>query len=158
MGGCFSRADLQLLSLRHFDETAAHSAFAVAFRFSGAVNFRIYFAVKWKLWVISLFKLIFRLAGYSLLAGALLAMIADGSKSIAQSKLILVPLGQFWFEHAPESLGLAQAAVQRHVNPFLWDPVIQTILTWPIWSVLIPLGLIFLWLGAKRRKRRDAFA
>lgn len=108
--------------------------------------------------MIVLLKLIFRLAGYLLLAGALLALVADGSKSIARSELVLMPLGQFWFDHAPEALKLVQAVIQRHVSPFLWDPVLQTLLTWPIWAVLLPLGMILLWLGTRGRKRRDVYA
>ena len=100
-----------------------------------------------------LLRLLFRLGGYVMLACALVAIIADASKSIARSELVLLPLGQLWFDHAPVSLSLAQAAIQRHVSPFLWDPVIQTLLTWPIWGVLGPLGLILLWLGTRGGRR-----
>lgn len=102
-----------------------------------------------------LVRLLFRLTGYVMLACALVAIIADASKSIAGSELVLLPLGQLWFDQSPETLNMAQAAIQRHISPFLWDPVLQTLLTWPIWGVLGPLGLIFLWLGT-RRTRRDA--
>eukprot|EP00873_Tetraselmis_striata_P026105 jgi/Tetstr1/446369/TSEL_033911.t1 len=53
---------------------------------------------------------------------ALVALVIDGTKTIAASAWVATPLGQYWFDFAPASLNTAQAAVQRHVSPFLWDP------------------------------------
>ncbi|WP_269583940.1 hypothetical protein [Roseibium sp. Sym1] len=103
-------------------------------------------------------KFIFRVLGYGLLAVAIIAGISDASSSIALSRVHLAPLGQVWFDLSPESLNLAQAVVQRYLHPGLWDPAIQTMLTWPVWAVFAPLGLVFLWLGAKRRRQRVQFA
>jgi hypothetical protein len=103
-------------------------------------------------------KFIFRVLGYGLLAVAIIAGISDASSSIALSQVHLAPLGQVWFDLSPESLNLAQAVVQRYLHPGLWDPAIQTMLTWPVWAVFAPLGLVFLWLGAKRRRQRVQFA
>ncbi|GAA0779965.1 hypothetical protein GCM10009077_24220 [Roseibium denhamense] len=69
-----------------------------------------------------------------------------------------MPLGQVWFTHSPDTLNLVQAAIQRHVHPGLWDPGIQTVLTWPVWAVFAPLGLLLLWMGAKRSRQRPSFA
>ncbi|MTI42500.1 hypothetical protein E1178_02645 [Roseibium hamelinense] len=98
------------------------------------------------------------MVGLMLLGIAVVALIADGSRSIAENSLTVVPLGQAWFTYSPDTLNIAQAAIQRHVNPYLWDPVIQTVLTWPVWAVAAPLGLIFLALGARRQKRKSALA
>jgi len=103
--------------------------------------------------MIRLLKFLMRLIGLVFLAIALVAAISDGSKSIAQSGYVATPIGQIWFEVSPESLNTAQAAIQRHVLPFLWDPIVQTVLTWPVWSVALPLGLFLLWLGSRRRRR-----
>jgi hypothetical protein len=107
--------------------------------------------------VFAFLKFILRLVGHVFLACALVALVADGSRSIARSEISFQPLGQFWFDLSPETLNLAQAAIQRHISPFLWDPVVQTLLTWPIWAVLFPLGLLLLWLGARRRREQPAF-
>lgn len=101
-----------------------------------------------------MFRLILRLIGLWLVAVALVALVIDGTSSIAASAWSATPLGKYWFDFAPESLGLAQAAIQRHVNPFLWDPVIQTLLAQPAWVVIGPLGFLFLWLGELGRRRR----
>ena len=65
--------------------------------------------------------------------------------------------GQFWFEHSPTSLQVAEAVFSRYVDPcglfvgigcepFLWHPLIATTLGWPatlmfIFLMLISLGL-----------------
>lgn len=106
----------------------------------------------------SIVKFLFRILGYGLLAVAIIAGISDASSSIALSEIHLAPLGQVWFDLAPETLNLAQAVVQRYLHPALWDPAIQTALTWPVWAVFAPLGLLFLWLGAKRRRQLVQYA
>ena len=106
----------------------------------------------------SVLKFIFRLLGYGFLAVAIIAGIADASSSIALSKIHLAPLGQVWFDLSPETLNLAQAMVQRYVHPALWDPVIQTALSWPVWAVFAPLGLVLLFIGSKRRRQRVQYA
>lgn len=108
--------------------------------------------------MISILKFVFRGLGAVLMALAIIAGIADASRSIAESKIILMPLGQVWFEVSPETLNLSQAVVQRYVHPAVWDPVLQTVLTWPAWGVFAGLGLAFMWLGSRRRKNRFSYA
>lgn len=56
-------------------------------------------------------------------------------------------LGAWWFALHPSSLQLAQPAIERHVWPFLWDPVMLSLLTAPAgalglggWAALWVLG------------------
>lgn len=46
--------------------------------------------------MVAFIRFIFRLAGCSLLAAAMVAAIADGSKSIARSEISFLPLGSLW--------------------------------------------------------------
>ncbi len=108
--------------------------------------------------MISVLKFLFRVLGYGCLAVAIIAGISDASSSIAQSRISLAPLGQVWFDLAPDTLNLTQAVVQRYVHPGLWDPGIQTVLTWPVWVVFSAIGLLLLWLGAKRRRQKVQYA
>ena len=62
-------------------------------------------------------------------------------------------LGEQWFRLHRESLGLLQAGTQRHIAPWLWDPVFQTILLCPGWLVFGVFGLVLRHLF--RRKRKD---
>ena len=78
--------------------------------------------------------------------------------------------GQFWFEHSPTSLQVAEAILSRYVDPcglfigigcepFLWHPLIATTLGWPAALMFIFLMLTFLGLArviAGRSLRRTA--
>jgi hypothetical protein len=97
-----------------------------------------------------MFRFLARLTGLWFVAMALVAFVIDGTKTIAASAWVATPLGQYWFDFAPASLNTAQAAVQRHVSPFLWDPVIQTLLTAPVWASFAPLGFLLMWMGERR--------
>jgi hypothetical protein len=58
----------------------------------------------------------------------------------------MIALGEMWFKIHPSSLNGAQAGIQRYVAPWLWEPVITTLLLWPGYLVFgIPgvLGTIF---------------
>ena len=64
-------------------------------------------------------------------------------------------LGRLWFQLDRASLNLAQAAIQRHVTPSLWDPVLVSVLrspTWAAFAVLGGLGAAILW-GTRRRRQ-----
>jgi hypothetical protein len=63
-------------------------------------------------------------------------------------------LGEQWFRLHKESLGLLQAGTQRHIAPWLWDPVLLTIMLWPGWLVFGVLGLVLRRLFRRRRKDR----
>lgn len=106
----------------------------------------------------SLVRFVFRVIGFVALAAAILAGISDGSMSIAQSRFVATPLGQIWFDLSPDTLNLSQAVVQRYVHPSVWDPAVLQVLTWPAWAVFAGLGLVFLWIGARRQRRSLRFA
>jgi len=98
--------------------------------------------------------MLLRVLGVWSLILAMVILTIDGTKSLASSEgqWIATPLGETWFKlHAP-SLNTAQAAIERHVDPALWDPVILSILQVPSWIVFAVLGLLLYWLGRKRRR------
>lgn len=70
-----------------------------------------------------------------------------------EGALVLRPLGQYWFEISPNSLQLIQPAIERYLHPYLWDPIIQTVLTWPAAFVFGALALLFLGSWFIRRMR-----
>lgn len=65
----------------------------------------------------------------------------------------LSAVGEIWFRIDSDSLELAQPAIERHLWPWLWDPVILTVLLWPAYATLLGLGVIFLLLFRRRRRR-----
>ncbi|MEM9634531.1 MAG: hypothetical protein AAGA50_24590 [Pseudomonadota bacterium] len=108
--------------------------------------------------MITVLKFIFRILGYGFLAVAIIAGISDASSSIAQSQVHLAPLGQVLYEFFPDTFPILQPAIERHIHPLLWDPVVLTILIWPVWAFFAPLGLLLLWLGARRQRHQVQFA
>jgi len=98
---------------------------------------------------------LFRILGFLSLAGGFIALVYDGTKSIAGGALVLTPLGQLWNNVHSTSLQLLQAAIERHVEPrvgqWLWDPVVLSILTAPACLVLGVLGAILMLIGRKKK-------
>jgi len=102
--------------------------------------------------------LILRLLGGWCLIVAVIALVYDGTKSLGSGgELIMTPLGKHWFDLNVTSLNLSQAVIERYVSPWLWDPVIITILAAPAWVVFAVLGFVLYFLG-RRRKKIDVYA
>jgi hypothetical protein len=55
-----------------------------------------------------------------------------------------IALGQLWYDLNRASLNLVQAVVQRYIHPFLWDPIIVSILLSWAFLVLMVLGVLLL--------------
>ena len=92
------------------------------------------------------------LFGLATLALAVITAVLDLTRSIADTSIVIVPLGKVWFDFSPSSLNLAQVVTQRYVSPVLWDPVILNILLMPAWLVFLVLSALFLFLGRSRKQ------
>ena len=98
-----------------------------------------------------------RFVGLWCIAGALVALVVDATKTIAASTLTMTPLGLAWSNFNPASLMSAQEFVQRRIETYtghwLWDPLIQGILLLPTWAVLGAIGFLLTYLGRRRRPK-----
>lgn len=96
-----------------------------------------------------------RLLGYALLALALVLLVDDIAQMDWPQVSGFTPdaLGALLHQAVPQGLNLAQALIQRYVSPFLWDPVIQTVLLLWDWAVFGLLGVL-LALAARRPSDR----
>jgi hypothetical protein len=65
-----------------------------------------------------------------------------------------IALGQLWYQFNRSSLNLVQAVVQRYIHPFLWDPIIVSILLCWAFVVLMVLGLLLLAIFGRRARER----
>ena len=101
--------------------------------------------------------MIFRVLGVWCLLTAAITLIIDVTQAISTNTWVATPLGQYWYNLHPPSLNVSQAAIERHVHPALWDPVITYILQSPSWAVFGILGVLLYWLG-RRRRRREVFS
>lgn len=98
-----------------------------------------------------MFRLISRFLGFWLFAAALVSLVHDGARSIAASSLVVTSLGELWFSISPPSLNLTQAVIERYLHPFLWDPLLVSILQAPAAVVLMAVALLFALIGRRRR-------
>ena len=97
--------------------------------------------------------LILRLLGVWLMLLAIVALIYDGTRVLADNGALgFTSLGEHWFAIHPASLNATQAGIERHVAPFLWDPVMTTLLLLPAWVVVGGLGALLYLLGYRRKR------
>ena len=103
-----------------------------------------------------------RILGYLVGLVALYAIWLDLTMSSQPS----IVLGQFWFERHAASLQVTEAVISRYVDPcglivalgcepFLWHPLIATLLGWPTAMVLLLVMAILLGLARLIRSRSD---
>ena len=89
----------------------------------------------------------------ALLAGAAV-LVRDLLVWIDTKHWAPIALGQLWYDLNRSSLNLVQAVVQRYIYPFLWDPIIVSILLSWAFVVLMVLGVLLLIVFRKRDARR----
>ena len=95
-----------------------------------------------------------RLIGWIIFLAGLAVLARDVFVSIDTKHWAPIAVGQLWFDLDRSSLNLVQAVVQRYIHPFLWDPIIVTILLWWAFAVLMVLGLLILAVSGRRRRVR----
>ena len=88
----------------------------------------------------------------ALLAGAAV-LVRDLLVWIDTKHWAPIALGQLWYQLNRSSLNLTQAVVQRYIHPFLWDPIIVSILLCWAFLVLMGLGALLLVLFRRRARR-----
>lgn len=97
-----------------------------------------------------------RFIGLWLIAGALVALVVDATKSIAATSLTVTSLGAGWKSVAPASLTTLETfvheSIEATIGGWVWSPVIESLLTLPTWAVLGALGFFLTWAGQKRQR------
>ncbi len=91
-----------------------------------------------------------RVFAWLVLALAGFALVQDAIGYFASGRFSFAPLGQFWYSLHPFSLNLVQAVVERRIHPFLWDPILISILQLPAFAAIAIVGLVFAWMFRKR--------
>ncbi|NKB18988.1 MAG: hypothetical protein GKS01_00445 [Alphaproteobacteria bacterium] len=97
--------------------------------------------------------IICRILGYLLAIIAVAAVGYEAWQAVGNGGWKIITLGELWFTLDAQSLSVSQAGIQRYVAPWLWEPVITTILLWPGWAVFGVPALLLMWVGRKRSKR-----
>jgi hypothetical protein len=99
-------------------------------------------------------RILSRFLGIWLLAGALVAAVVDGARSIASSSVVLTPAGETWATFAAWA-GIAREPGEAAGLPWPLDVALAWIAAAPTVAVLAALS--FLLLSAGRRRRERAF-
>ncbi|MDF1733553.1 MAG: hypothetical protein P1U49_18775 [Minwuia sp.] len=98
--------------------------------------------------------ILLRIIGYLLLFLAIAALGAEILMSVQAGEWVSLAVGDVWAQIDRESIGLVQVGLERYVHPYLFDPILLTILLWPSWLVAGVPALLILLLARRRRQRR----
>ena len=93
-----------------------------------------------------------RWIGYLFGAVTLVFLALDGYRLYDTGLYKPISLGATWAAIDIASLNISQAGIQRHISPWIWDPVIQTVLEAPAWLVLAIIAVIAFANDALRRR------
>jgi hypothetical protein len=86
-------------------------------------------------------RILIRFLGLLLLAGGFIALIVDGTRSLAGGRLLVTTLDNAATDLFPAALKGLQTAVEQGLAPFVWDPLLATLM-------MAPVSVAFGWLGA----------
>jgi hypothetical protein len=97
-----------------------------------------------------MFRLLARAIGLWMTAGAFVAAVVDGMKSIAASRLVLTSAFTAWSDLAPSSLGALRGVIEGRLGAGPWQAMTGTVLALPTWALLALIGGALLALGRPR--------
>lgn len=88
-----------------------------------------------------------------LLLIALIALVSDGTRTIANdSGIVITSALQYWAEVAPTMLENLKRTLSLKIHPLFWDGLLVPLLSLPAWIVLAGSALLILFFARKRRK------
>lgn len=96
-------------------------------------------------------RFVFRFIGLWILAAGFVALVRDGTKSIAGNAVFVTRLGEDWNNLNSGGLDALKALADRHAGPWLWEAMSAYVLAAPSWLVLGILGSILMLIGRKKK-------
>lgn len=85
-----------------------------------------------------------------ILAGAFVALVLDGTRSIAAGGLTLQSFGTLLQAVFPQKYPGFQPWIETHLHPLVWDPVLTFLLALPTFLILALVGAALLRLTRRR--------
>ena len=101
----------------------------------------------------AMIRFLLRTLGLLFLATAFVSLGYDGKRSIAANMIVYLKTDKAWSLVHAASLQQLLAWIERSGPPWLWDPVVTTVLDAPVVVVLAIVGAILILLGNKSRRR-----
>jgi len=96
-------------------------------------------------------RFLFRFVGLWILAAGFVALVRDGTKSIAGNAFFVTALTDDWNNIHSASLDQLKALVERYTGPTWWELMSVYVLARPTWVVLGVIGSIFILIGRKKK-------
>ncbi len=100
--------------------------------------------------VYEMMRFLTRTVALLLVAAGFAALVVDGVRSIAASRLVVTAFGETAYRLFPHSFPMLQPVVEQRIHPVVWDPFLLSFFLTPTWIVLGFLGLLLFW-AARRR-------
>lgn len=94
-------------------------------------------------------RFLLRFVGFWLLAAAFVALVYDGTRSVAGEHVVLTQMSETWNALSPGSLAGFEGVVKRSLASWVWDGLLAPILHGPTTLVLAVLGIGLMVLGRK---------
>ena len=95
--------------------------------------------------------------GWILLVLGVAILCHDLVKWMLSGAFEVIDAGLLWFWVHPDSLKLAEPAIARHIHPFLWHPIMSSILLAPAFVVFGASGVMMLYLTRRHAGRRHGY-
>ena len=96
-------------------------------------------------------RFLFRFIGLWILAAGFVALVRDGTKSIAGNAVFITKLVDDWTNIQSTSLDTLKALTERYAGGAAWELLSVYILGAPTWLVLGILGAILILIGRKKK-------
>ena len=96
-------------------------------------------------------RFVFRFIGLWILAAGFVALVRDGTKSIAGNAIFITRLGEDWNNLHAASQDALNALVTRFSGPAAWELATLYLLAAPTWLVLGIVGSLFMLIGRKKK-------
>jgi hypothetical protein len=98
-------------------------------------------------------RILARLLGLLLLAGGFIALVVDGTRSIAGGTLAVTSLHRGLSELEPALFESLRVSLTEK-SEWLWDPVATNLLTLPVSFAFLGLGALLILLSARQETQR----
>jgi hypothetical protein len=96
-------------------------------------------------------RFVFRFVGLWILAAGFVALVRDGTKSLAGNAVFITRLNDDWINIHPGSLDALKALVEKYAGPALWELATAYVLAAPTWLVLGIIGSLLILIGRKKK-------
>ncbi len=96
-------------------------------------------------------RFLLRTLGLLFLAAAFIFLVYDGTRSIAANMVLYTKVDEIWSLVHQASLQQLQPLIEKKAPPWVWDPVMTTVLDAPATAALAIVGAILILLGRRKK-------